>query len=237
MKLGKPNDVSPLKGKGKSRQIAHIDYIEFDASGENISQAIEQYGLRSRTNRTSEPSALEKAEAIGQMAKAMLMRRPKRARKSNAIRNSLHPRASAAAFLGLTKSIFGSFIKRTGGEGRDKRFADFRREIFELCDAWHWLHMEVYGEHLKAMDTKTVRLSGAVVNSSRAKIVRAIVMDEVKTVDAREPRKLVAASITRKIKGLVHQRCAEQGIAVKHRPKGRSLDELVREARKNLRTP
>jgi hypothetical protein len=33
--------------------------------------------------------------------------------------------------------------------------------IFELCEAWHWLHMEVYGEHRKALDAQTAEDSRA----------------------------------------------------------------------------
>jgi hypothetical protein len=235
MRLGKPNDASPLRGKGKSRKIAHIEYFQFDESDdpEAGGKFFEQYGLRSRTSDgTSEPSISERAEAITRFAKAEYNKLRKRPRKLKAIRDSVHPAASAVTFLELTRKVFGGFAVGQPLEGQDEVCANFRKEIFALCDAWHWLHMEVYGEHLKAVEAKTVRLSGAKVVGARAKMIRAIIKEEVKAVDAREPRKLSRAAMSRRIKDRVHQRCAGQGIAVEHRPKGRTLDDLIGKARK-----
>jgi hypothetical protein len=223
-------DKSALKlteGKGENKKIVHQTVWDCSIEGDfktdeereiaglfQYPSVVTFYGLRN----SHEPSVQKKAHELTSRAETLL-------KEAGEMVRPLSPEEAARTFLALTSEL--------GARLGDADSA----KLFELCDAWHWLHMEVYGEHLKAVDATTVRINGAKAVEAKAKMIRTIVMEEVKAVDAREPRKLTAAEMNRKIKDRVHQLCAGQGIAAEHRPKGRTLDKLIREARKRLHTP
>jgi hypothetical protein len=61
----------------------------------------------------------------------------------------------AADFLCGLYLIPLSFAARPADKQADEALADITRHILQVyafCDAWHWLHMEVYGEHRRALD-------------------------------------------------------------------------------------
>lgn len=67
----------------------------------------------------------------------------------------LSPVTLAADFLGQLYLITGSFADGLLCKQADRALNDITRsmqQVFAFCDTWHWLHMEIYGEHRHALD-------------------------------------------------------------------------------------
>jgi hypothetical protein len=67
----------------------------------------------------------------------------------------LSPVTLAANFLAGVHSIAGSLVDRLTDKQADNALPDITRrmlQVFAFADTWHLLHMEVYGEHRRALD-------------------------------------------------------------------------------------
>jgi hypothetical protein len=96
----------------------------------------------------------------------------------------LSPVTLAANFLAGVHSITSSYAGRLVDKQADNALPDITRrmlQVFAFADTWHWLHMEVYGEHRRAWGaTRSAENLGAAAVSraekkkERVEIVRRV---------------------------------------------------------------
>jgi hypothetical protein len=201
--FGHPEKYRSLETEGTSKKIRYLTGIDFES--EDGSYSWERYGLRWRgSNGTGELSVKDKASELENCATELA--------KNNHLSNygALHPAASASTFLTLRKKLLDSFAAAHGVEveSKDERIENFKTEMNELCDAWHWLHMEHFGEHLNALSSIDDKKKGGVFSEEMARQMRIIVEDEVSWLPAiRSGQKMKKKLILREIRNRVHERC------------------------------
>ena len=95
--------------------------------------------------------------------------------------------ATAAVFHELIDELFAGFLVSNGialpDHASHPKYMNFREQVFRLCDAWHWLHMELFDEHKKALrgnEAETIRQKGAARNADRGKLKESIVEERVR---------------------------------------------------------
>jgi hypothetical protein len=102
-------------------------------------------------------------------------------------KGALSLEATSAVFHELIQDISLGFLASNeidlASHKSDSRYIDFREKIFRLCDAWHWLHLELFNEHRKALrgdQAETIRQKGAEGNAVRGKLKKSIVEEQVR---------------------------------------------------------
>ncbi|THD53034.1 MAG: hypothetical protein E8A46_11710 [Bradyrhizobium sp.] len=229
MKLGKI-DKPVLEKGGKIKHSRGYD-IPDDAHDEATDWpdwAWERRGLHAWQ---AGDDIVKKADAISDFATGLLAQCPSGSTSESlaSSEGKLSPKTVAAEFLELKGKLF--------GPAPADDVAGFQSAIFKFCEAWRMLHMEYSEEHKSAMiglSTIASRKKGADSNSAEAKIRLAIIEQEVRSTEARDPGALKAKAITRDIEHRVHYACVSQGIDA---PAARTLHDHVREIIKIIRTP
>jgi hypothetical protein len=136
------------------------------------------------------------------------------------VNGRLHPVTSAATFLELNRQILKDFIDATGIDPKNPtEMATFDRlhnQIFRLCDAWHWLHMECFGEHEQAVvgvRAAAGRKKGSQSVRTKAKARTAIVDGAIRSIytrrmeQKRPSNRLSAPFIAKQMLATVNAQC------------------------------
>jgi hypothetical protein len=136
------------------------------------------------------------------------------------VNGRLHPVASAATFFEMQRQIIQEFANANGIDPKNSaemaKFDRLHDQIFRLCDAWHLLHMECFGEHEKAVigvRAAAARKRGSQNVRSMAKARRAIVHTAIQAITRRVEQKspskrLSAPFIAKEALEKVNAQCA-----------------------------
>lgn len=102
-------------------------------------------------------------------------------------KGTLSIETTAAVFHELLDEIFLGFLSSNEIDlaihDSDPRYLKFREQVFQLCDAWHWLHMECFDEHRKALRgdrAEAIGKKGADGNAAKRKRKEAVVEEQVR---------------------------------------------------------
>jgi hypothetical protein len=94
----------------------------------------------------------------------------------------LSRKATALEFLRAQRDLFSTFASKNPVEPFSG-FGVFQEQVFRLCNAWHWMHMECFDEHKKAIAGVRVaatQKSGAQGNKTKSKrqetIIEALIL-------------------------------------------------------------
>jgi hypothetical protein len=128
------------------------------------------YGIRG----PGEMSVPEKASALRDWSMHLLKEvvREHQSKKRPRRLRPLHPETSAAVFLKL-KREFAQLFNQNAAKG-----VELEAKLFAMCDAWHWLHMDRFEEHVNVLEGQASakrQKKVAAANSSKAARKRAIV--------------------------------------------------------------
>ena len=156
----------------------------------------------------------------------------------------LSPIAVAAQFLFHQSAIInrlswyaeGAENNSISDEAADKSVKDITElfsAVYALCDSWHWLRMELHGDHARLIEARDVaesRKKGAAANSNKKERRQTIIGDEFqKYIDVGGDLSLGAKEIAESIKPAAKRQCAAQSLGFI------SDDQLIRMVR-NLKS-
>ncbi|OSI68877.1 hypothetical protein [Bradyrhizobium canariense] len=130
------------------------------------------------------------------------------------------PISSAARLLGhnaaLTRSMAAVIMAEEQCSADDVAAEDQEvrmRQIYEFADAWHWLHMELFGEHELAFAKRDGAAKGAAAMAEKGKRKNQIIADAIEAVRSKGLVNMANHSaVAKAIQAEVDEKCAKAGL-------------------------
>jgi hypothetical protein len=223
------------KSKAKKEDLLqHI--VEQIKEGEKVVAQIEKYGLREiKTDRitgeiSGEDSPLVKASILNTHALELLKAKRYSSKLEAPKEGGLNPKATAWELLQAQRDLFSTFMSKNP-EDPYSGIDLFQEQVFRLCNAWHWMHMECFDEHAKAVKGQRAEQTQEKVGktiSSKAQTRRQIIDDELNLLSGRKGPSS-APEMAKKIADRVAQRFKSANLG-SYSP--RKLIEVIRERQK-----
>lgn len=238
--------MSSLKGRLSYEERRGLRRVEIDLEGKGPESAKElAKKLNYAANRLLQKAGEKSLGAVMEEAKASTANDPKAAIDQALAAwvggltlkyGFFSPATLAARLLGhsasLTSKLINALVPEDGLEDAAAEAAIIEQEaimaqIYELADAWHWFHMELFGEHELAYakrqhTTGTAKGSAATAEKAakRARIIAAAV-EAVRSIGQVNMNN--ASAVARAIKTTVDEECVSKGL-----PKSQSMDSFVK---------